>query len=66
MKSADLVGIALMGLTMLLIGTVVALGVEDEGLSIVGIIIASIGGLALVIGLIGWAVFAGVSATRRH
>lgn len=66
MRVGDLIGVTLMGLVLLAIGTGVAFTVEDDGLAVVGVVIACVGGLALLGGLVATAVYAGVRAGRRE
>lgn len=65
MKAADLVGITAMGLVMVVVGAGIGLVVDDSGLAAVGFVIAGIGGVAMLFGLLAVAVFAGVRAGRR-
>lgn len=64
MRAVDLLGVAIAGTVMVAIGLGVALTAEDNGLTTVGFIVAGIGGLAIVLGLLAFAVYAGVKAAR--
>jgi hypothetical protein len=65
MRPADLVGITAMGAVMTLIGGGAAVLVDDDGMTTVGLIIGSIGGVVVLFGLLALAVYAGTSAGRK-
>lgn len=64
MRAVDLLGVSIAGAVMVAIGLGVALTVQDDGLTTVGFIVAGIGGLAILLGLLAFAVYAGVKAAR--